>query len=406
MGERGVFECGLCSFRYDETVHRPLNLPCGHVFCESCLTHLSQSDSLRCPVHKEKLTLQVKDLPPALTIFKFLLQAKPKEFSCAVHAKKIRYRCKVDNRYLCHACILEHAGAGHYVENCVVTVQSVKAQSEDVRKLLTRKSTIFQDLKKSIDSEERKVKSNCETQIRTINTVYDEAVSLLNSKRRELVATLKDNLNRQMQVIDGEKGRVVKQLEAAIGLMGCLGKVNYEGAFEEVIRTIEAVQAEVKSMEEGRPLDLPLYAFENGVKVTDLSVLIPRAKGSSKQRAPALEIGKFWICQECSMPNSSDMRACGHCSPRKAEHCDFSRSVGTVHSPKGTPGTESNSGFESKAVRIGELTRKPSLKTVPIKADLQVIRQEDRGTLTRRGNGGRGRKHSRHASVKKHNNSF
>ena len=401
-----MFECGLCSNRYDEAIRRPLNLPCGHVFCEDCLTRLSRSNSLRCPIHKEALTLQVRDLPPALTIFKFLSQSKTKEFSCSAHGKKVKYRCKVDNRYLCCVCILEHTGAGHWVENCVATLQSVKTQSEDIRKQLTKKSNLLQDLKKSLDSEERKVKSNCESQIRNVNTVYDEAVSLLNTKRRDLVATLKDNLNRQMQAIEGEKTRLLNQLEAASGLVSRLGRVNYEGAFEEIIRTLEGVQAEMKAVEEGRSMDFPLYVFESGVKVADLSSIV-RSK-AAKGRAPACEIvpGKFWICQQCSMPNSSDVRACGHCSPRKADRCDFSRSLGTAHSPKGTPGAESNGGFESKAARVGELTRKPSLKTVPIKADLQTIRQAEAPPSSRRGNGGRNRKHSRHASVKKHNNSF
>lgn len=381
-----------------------MNLPCGDVFCEECLVRLSRTESLRCPIHKEKFALQVKDLSPALTIFKFLTQSNTKDFTCTAHRKKVKYRCRADNKYLCRVCVLEHTGAGHSLENFTATMQNVKAQSDDIRKMLARKSTSLQELKKSIDSEERKIKSHCEVQIRSVNSVYDEAVCQLNTKRRELVAVLKENLNRQIQVIEGEKGRIGKQMEVMNGVMVRVGRVNWEGQIEDIMRGIEAAQSEVKAVEEGRPLDLPLYTFENGVKVSDLSCITTKPKSSSKSRNHAWETipGKFWICKECSMPNSSDMSSCYHCSPRKPENTDFSRSLGYAPSPKSMHSPDLNLGFDSnKTTKVSDLTRKPSLKTVPIKADLQTMKAAEPPPLTRRA-----RKHSRHLSLRKHNNSF
>jgi hypothetical protein len=44
--ERPFLECEICFFEYNETLRRPLSLPCGHTFCKSCVQSLR---NLLCP---------------------------------------------------------------------------------------------------------------------------------------------------------------------------------------------------------------------------------------------------------------------------------------------------------------------------------------------------------------------
>lgn len=39
-------QCGVCYERFDEGTHAPLNLPCGHCFCRSCMLLLPVNE---CP---------------------------------------------------------------------------------------------------------------------------------------------------------------------------------------------------------------------------------------------------------------------------------------------------------------------------------------------------------------------
>ena len=119
--------------------------------------------------------------------------------------------------------------------------------------------------------------------------------------------------------------------------------------------------------------------------------------------------GKFWICQDCSMPISPDVQQCTRCAP-KAEVIDFSRSLGNpVQSPKTASHVE-GSGFEAKVSKYRgdrdglELTRKPSFKSAAKVTTETLKAQGEPGLLTKRQP--RGRKHSRYNRVRKRNNSF
>lgn len=49
--------CIICLERYDDKVHNPLILPCGHMFCAVCIRMMAKKrrfKSIRCPVDREK----------------------------------------------------------------------------------------------------------------------------------------------------------------------------------------------------------------------------------------------------------------------------------------------------------------------------------------------------------------
>ena len=89
MVDSSVFECGLCTFAYDEGSHRPLSLPCGHVFCQDCIAKHYKGEGVICPIDKIKHNTSPFSLPCCYTILTNLPKSKKKkQVCCSSHPKK------------------------------------------------------------------------------------------------------------------------------------------------------------------------------------------------------------------------------------------------------------------------------------------------------------------------------
>ena len=63
MAEISVFECGICSQRYNAAERLPLSLPCGHVYCKPCMKSMSIGESFKCPADNQVQKAGVERLP-------------------------------------------------------------------------------------------------------------------------------------------------------------------------------------------------------------------------------------------------------------------------------------------------------------------------------------------------------
>ncbi len=117
--QNSVFECPGCRARYDEADHKPLSLPCGHVYCLHCLQGQSTQGATFCPADRTRHSAPVSDLPCCFAILSNLPKAPVKSQSkclCKRHpTKKIKFMCESHHAFLCSACVLEHTGTGHSI---------------------------------------------------------------------------------------------------------------------------------------------------------------------------------------------------------------------------------------------------------------------------------------------------
>jgi hypothetical protein len=135
MADLSVFECRICFNHYNEHTNKPLSLPCGHVYCETCMSKLITSEGgVVCPADKVFHRVTLKSLPCCYAILMNLPKETSMELCCAKHKKKkVKFYCKTHDQFLCSDCVIEHTGSGHSVTTHAPTSSAVKAELEDLK---------------------------------------------------------------------------------------------------------------------------------------------------------------------------------------------------------------------------------------------------------------------------------
>jgi len=115
-----IFECGLCFLPYDSSERKPLTLPCGHVYCLTCLRQMSHKGDLYCTEDKTAHKVSVSELPCCYAILSNLPEQTKTTHSLVFHCnrhpkKKTKFLCLIHKEYLCTNCVLEHTGVGHQI---------------------------------------------------------------------------------------------------------------------------------------------------------------------------------------------------------------------------------------------------------------------------------------------------
>ena len=315
MSRQSIYSCGLCHSPYDEKVHKPLSLPCGDVFCEECLGRLGRSEEIKCPVHQVKIVRSLRELPVCLPLFKSLSPQRAAVLHCSLHPqKRVKYRCLVHEKYLCTMCIVTHTGVGHAVEGFEATVQGLRLQSEELRKVANRRATTMLEVRKALEAEERRAKSNYEVQVRSVNLAYDEVVIALNSKRKSHLTSLKDCMAQHMAHVETEKAKVMRMTEATSVLISKLNKLSLDAPMEDVVKDLCELQKDCKRFEDCRCPELALPVFHSAVTFSDGSTIGVKPKSPDLPTPKAvMRTGSAWLCKACSTANSPEASGCPRC---------------------------------------------------------------------------------------------
>ena len=115
-----VFECSICFNYYDNVEHKPLSLPCGHVYCIECLQKMFSKGDAFCPADKTHHNVKVSDLPCCYAILNNLPKRSKVQGVCFCKQhpnKKIKFMCEIHKTFLCSSCVLGHTGSGHQIAN-------------------------------------------------------------------------------------------------------------------------------------------------------------------------------------------------------------------------------------------------------------------------------------------------
>ena len=112
-----IFICNNCQKEYDKNTRKPLSLPCGHVYCQTCITSIYnyQEKSLRCPSDNLIHHITIDKIPKCAQIYSNLPTSKDhsntntQRLSCQRHShKEIKFFCKSHNLFLCSICLIDH----------------------------------------------------------------------------------------------------------------------------------------------------------------------------------------------------------------------------------------------------------------------------------------------------------
>ena len=187
-------ECNNCYEFYNNTVHLPLNLECGHTFCKNCITNIIKNcTKLECPICRKRISpfLNISKLSKnflALEMTKKLKEIKNVLDFCLKHPyEPLRFFCKSCKEEVCSDCLILHSG--HFLEKQEFSKNIIKG------KILR--------IKVNLEKEEKVLKNkivNLEKKVNILKKNYDSEEKKLEIFKKDLVFKIKENENKLMMV--------------------------------------------------------------------------------------------------------------------------------------------------------------------------------------------------------------
>ncbi|XP_035678799.1 tripartite motif-containing 13-like [Branchiostoma floridae] len=219
--EEGLW-CEICH----ETFRRPKSLPCGHTFCEECLTELAGSlRDLCCPLCRRDVSLPVDGVAGLPTDYR--LAKMSEKFSevtadqgqcvtqrCDYHPyEHLKYFCKTKacGVPICGQCI-EDSHGGHSI---VVVKQAVEKRMKKVNSLLKEtKGQIDKHRERLLEIQQLKdkIKDAKRQSKETILESYAERVRLLVEDKDKLLSDVKQSYQDVLKDLNAEKTAVQQQM--------------------------------------------------------------------------------------------------------------------------------------------------------------------------------------------------
>lgn len=212
-------ECPACFELYDDILHIPRNITCGHTYCELCLKKLIEVRSrIECPACRIRLDPSIQ--PPKLSknYVAADLARKHRELTdklqiCPAHNEHYRYFCETDQTSLCPQCIIEHSG--HTFVKQEISVHKLKDKVKKLKVCCREKFEEIEQEKAAIESQKNQMVQSKTSQIKTINAEFNNIVKQI-EERREAVLKNYQNLHKeQMKVIEAELEKKTKFTEVA-----------------------------------------------------------------------------------------------------------------------------------------------------------------------------------------------
>lgn len=103
--------CSICFESYDQEEHVPLLLQCGHTFCMTCLTFISEPMS--CPICRQHDHRPISELSKNILVYQIQAQLLPDASSIQLcEHEDIYFYCKVCKFPICVECVVTHSGHG------------------------------------------------------------------------------------------------------------------------------------------------------------------------------------------------------------------------------------------------------------------------------------------------------
>lgn len=250
-----IFECTSCTSPYDEHLHKPLSLPCGHVFCQDCLS--KQSKPITCPIDKSKFEQSHLTLPCCYAILGNIPKQVQKEGCCIRHPrKKVKFLCKSHEKFLCTECVIDHTGAGHNIVAFTVNSAVVKSDLKALEIICENTVKECEEQKKDLELKARSSKEFYQVQIEKVNQAYEHCLKTLAIKKKEMIGHFSKLLTDQQKNLEKNKESVNKAVENSVKVMHKLKSLHSNlPHYESLCQIIKSLKQELKFLE------MPLESF-------------------------------------------------------------------------------------------------------------------------------------------------
>ena len=147
--------CPNCNKPYDEHTI-PLELPCGHSYCEFCTTKFySEQSKFMCFQENKIFKIPNSSLHIPYDYYKkAMLKSKSEENSyiCSKHKKEINFICDKHKEFMCCLCIWDHANDQEFTrtyteESLIQDLSKIEVKLKDITKVSDSLRAKIQDIK-------------------------------------------------------------------------------------------------------------------------------------------------------------------------------------------------------------------------------------------------------------------
>ncbi|KAM6951852.1 E3 ubiquitin-protein ligase TRIM65 [Aplochiton taeniatus] len=221
--------CVICM----DLFHIPVTIPCGHTFCQACITAFWDAKSTsdigpQCPVCNEKfstrpvlnrnvslhsLSAEATENRDSFSIVDCLKDSEAEGaramplFLCERHKKPLVYYCKQENMSVCCECAINECKTHDKV--------MLETERENREMLLKKKST---ELEKRLDKTERSIAELSENTAKAKVTL-DQSTAWVNAKFTMLLKVLAEKQEATETFIEQEKGTALFHAETRLSTL-------------------------------------------------------------------------------------------------------------------------------------------------------------------------------------------
>ena len=283
MADTTVFECERCVKPFDERAHRPLSLPCGHVFCEACLRQTAGRDTTTCPVHQTRFPVSLKSLPSCYAILVNLPKEKPSALLCNLHPRrKLKFRCLTHRVNLCTDCIISHSDSGHKVVSLESLAVQKRTEANAVTEDLLKRLSNLEEGSKWVETWEKKLAGLHETQVARVKQTYKEALRTISAKQEQLLQDLSALWTRQTRLLHSEKISLATDHQRLSDTIRSIRDVQEK--LPEGLEQLDNLLTGVRHREPWRSPDLFSFMFQDALQVSDQSSIIQKTLEPSNSK--------------------------------------------------------------------------------------------------------------------------
>ncbi|CAG9327194.1 unnamed protein product [Blepharisma stoltei] len=273
MVDASVFECGLCLQPYNEGAHKPVSLPCGHVFCQECTIKQSRIDHIVCPIDKTRHDVNPYQLPCCFAILANLPTHKPKEVCCSRHPKrKIKFQCKTHEKYLCSECIIEHTGSGHNVVAFSISVNMIRQEMNEIEEAFEFRYEEIDEIAKNLEKTEKSFKDFYDKEMAKISNEYDSAIKVLQQRKKDQIAALLKCMEEQGKLLEKTKAKVMKVVDSSSRVKQEIGSLREHfntQSYEQFSNQVRLIKQELKYIESSEQVpDIQYWSLKDQIQIS------------------------------------------------------------------------------------------------------------------------------------------
>ncbi|KAF2349474.1 B-box-type zinc finger, partial [Trinorchestia longiramus] len=159
-----VFECEICTSKYDIGARKPISLKCGHTFCRSCLLRITAMSGINCPKCRQRTFLPVDELPAIYALIPTAQKPTPETRNlstvgrCQIHDCNLDHFCTDCGDILCRKCCRQ-SHQQHRIEYMNDIINKDEVAEKFVKEIQTKMATKVNCLMNSLSVSSKILKS-------------------------------------------------------------------------------------------------------------------------------------------------------------------------------------------------------------------------------------------------------